>query len=288
MKNEFNWDVKTSGILDINGNPIKGYNEITRDDNGKTIAVMKDSFTPMTTQNFTETAHKVCEKIGGTGLVFREWETDTKNLGAARPVITAEMTISEPLEIAGSKMNGVLTLGVGFDGSRSFFIGHRSTYLRCTNQFNSIVKDFKTKLTKNHMVRVEDIIKNIGLYNAYEQKLYENFVKFQDVKIDERLVQECVARIAKLTDEEKALSVKEREGVLSTQKLNKIDDIMASVRGEMAELGNNAWGVFNGITHYSTHVMPTRGHAEMSSLFGNKAEVNKIAYNFCLELLENN
>lgn len=286
MNNAFNWDINESKILDINGNPIKGYKQITRDDNGKSIAVMKDSFKPMTTAEFTETANKVCDTIGGEKLEFTDWETSGKNIGAARPVITAEMKISNPLEIAGSKIEGVLTIGVGFDGSRSFFIGHRNEYLRCTNQFASIVKDFTSRLTKNHMVRVEDIIQNIGLYKEYEEKLYQNFVKFQNVKIDEKLVQECVARIAKLTEEEKALSIKERHEVLSTQKLNKIDDIMASVRGEMSELGNNAWGLFNGITHYTTHVMPSRGHEGMSTLFGAKNEANQTAYNFGLELLE--
>ena len=48
--NAFNWDIKETGILDINGNPIKGYKQITRDDDGSSIAVMKNSFHPMTTQ----------------------------------------------------------------------------------------------------------------------------------------------------------------------------------------------------------------------------------------------
>ena len=64
-ENEFNWDIRETGILDINGNPIKGYKQITRDDDGSSIAVMKDSFKPMTTQQFSDVAHEVAEKIGG-------------------------------------------------------------------------------------------------------------------------------------------------------------------------------------------------------------------------------
>jgi hypothetical protein len=74
---------------------------------------------------------------------------------------------------------------------------------------------------------------------------------------------------------------------LPTQKLNKRDDILASVRTEMAELGNNAWGLFNGVTHYTTHVMSSRGSDEMSTMFGAKAKVNQTGYDYCLELLEN-
>lgn len=291
MKNEnaFSWDIKETGILDINGNPIKGYKQITRDDDGSSIAVMKNSYTPMTTQQFSDTANAVADQIGGVIKEgsFKDWNTNDKkvNIGAAAPVITCQIEMSEPLEIAGSKIEGWLTLGVGFDGGRSFFIGHTNNYLRCTNAFGSIVKDFTSRLTKNNMVRVEDIIKNIGVYREYERKLYENFVKFQEVKVDERIVQECVARLIGLTAEERALSPRELEKELSAQKLNKRDDILASVRTEMAELGNNAWGLFNGVTHYTTHVMSSRGSDEMSTMFGAKNAANQIAYGLGLELL---
>lgn len=286
-ENAFNWDIKEQEILDMHGKPIKGYKEIKRDDNDGHIAVMKKTYHPMTTKEFSETAHSVAEAVGCSNIVFTDWETSSKNLGRSKPVVTAELEISKPLEIAGSKVEGLLTIGVGFDGSRSFFIGHKSTYLRCSNEFNSIIKDFTSRLTKNHMVRVEEIIKQIELYHEFERRLYENFENFQKVKIDETLIQECVDRVAKLTDEEKMMTTKERHELLSTQKLNKIDDILASVRGEVAELGNNAWALFNGITHYTTHVMPVRGAEGISSLFGAKAEANKKAYNFGLELLEN-
>jgi len=286
--NAFEWDIKQTGILDINGNPIKGYKEITRDDDGSSIAVMKDSYTPMTTQQFSDTANEVAEQIGGTGLVFKDWNSTDKavNIGKAAPVVTCQMEISEPLEIAGSKITGKLTIGVGFDGGRSFFIGHTNTYLRCTNAFSSIVKDFKSRLTVNNMVRVEDIIKNIGTYSDYEKKLYENFQRFQNVKVDEKIVQECVSRLLKLSDEERAMSPKELLEAMSSQKLNKRDDILASVRTEMAELGNNAWGLFNGVTHYTTHVMNSRGSNELSTMFGAKNEANQIAYGLGLELLK--
>jgi len=285
--NAFEWDIKQTGILDINGNPIKGYKEITRDDDGSSIAVMKESYTPMTTQEFSDTANEVAQNIGGSGLIFKDWNDNSVEgqMGANKPVITCQMEMSEPLEIAGSKITGKLTIGVGFDGGRSFFIGHTNTYLRCTNAFSSIVTDFKSRLTVNNMVRVEDIIKNIQTYRDYETSLYENFERFQNVKVDEKIVQECVSRLLKLSDEERAMSPKELLEAMSSQKLNKRDDILASVRTEMAELGNNAWGLFNGVTHYSTHIMKSRGSNELSTMFGAKNEANQIAYGLGLELL---
>jgi hypothetical protein len=64
-----------------------------------------------------------------------------------------------------------------------------------------------------------------------------------------------------------------------------MDDILASIRTEMAELGNNAWGMFNGVTHYTTHVMNARGSNELSTMFGAKNEANQVAYGLGLELM---
>lgn len=178
MKNEnaFGWDIQETKILDINGNPINGYKQITRNDNGANIAVMKNSFHPMTTQEFTDTANAVADIVGSKDVKFEDWQSGD-NMGKRQQVVTAQIKINEPLSIAGSKMEGFLTLGVGFDGQRSFYVGNSQNYLRCTNQFGSIIKSFTSRLTKNNLVRVEDIIKNIELYNEYEQKLYENFKK---------------------------------------------------------------------------------------------------------------
>lgn len=287
-KNAFSWDINQTGILDINGKPIKGYKEITRNDDGSSIAVMKDSFHPMTTQQFSDVANDVAHHVGCTVKSFNDWDTTDKekNLGAARPVITCQIEISEPLEIAGSKLEGFLTLGVGFDGSRSFFIGHTNEYLRCSNQFGRIVEDFTSRLTKNNMVRVEDIVKRIQTYKDYEQKLYENFKKFQEVKISEDLVQECIARLVGMTAEERMMTEAEREEHFTTQRLNKIDSMLSSIRSEMDELGHNAWGLFNGVTHYTTHVMKAAGDGNYSMMFGAKNEANQVAYNMGLELIE--
>lgn len=281
MKNAFNWDINKTDIVDIHGNVISGYNNITRNDSGKTIAVMKDSYHPMTTQQFTETAEEVAAQIGGKVNEYQDWETSTSNMGAARPVITAQIELTDPLEIAGSKIEGKLTLGVGFDGSRSFFIGHTSRYLRCSNEFASIVKDFTSRLTKNNMVRVEEIIKNITLYREYEEELYENFRKFQEVKVDDKIIDECIARLVKLTDEERL-----DPEAISTQKRNKMYEIAAGMRTECAELGENAWGMFNGVTYYTTHVYESKAHEEYNRLFGARKEMNHKTLDFCKELLE--
>lgn len=279
FKNAFEWDIKQTPIYDANGNVIKGYKEITRDDDDSTIAVMKNSFTPMTTSEFTDTVERVAGQIGADIAGYEDWHAGD-NMGKRKHIITAQIRLTNDVQIAGSRMDGFMTIGCGFDGNRSFFVAHSQEFLRCTNQFSQLISDFTSRLTRNNLLRVEDIINNISLYTEYEKKLYDNMQKMLNVKVDEKLLQECVARLAKLTLEERL-----DKSLISTQKANKIDDIMCSMRTEMADIGNNALGIFNGATYYSSHIMNSRSENYFGNLFGAKGEVNKIAYDFCSELI---
>lgn len=272
FKNAFDWDIKQAPIFNAKGEVINGYKEITRDDDNSLIAVMKKSFFPMTTAQFTNTVEEIASKIGADIVGYEDW---AGNSGSTRSkhYITAQIKMSEALSIAGSKIEGFLTIGTGFDGGRSFFVGHTNEYLRCSNQFGSIITEFTSRLTKNNLLRVEDVVKNIEIYTEYERKLYESFERFQNVQIDEKVINECIARLVKMTDEERLDS-----SLISTQKLNKMDDILSSVRNECDELGNNAWGLFNGITHYTTHVASSRSEDRFGNMFGAKNDMNQTAF----------
>ena len=287
FKTAFDWDIEQTPIYDMHGNVINGYEEVSRKgiddtDNDGTIAVMKKSYTPITTSQFTEFVETIAKNIGADIAGYTDWSNGKRG----RQVITAQMQLTEALSIAGSKIEGYLTIGTGFDGSKSFYVGHTNEYLRCTNQWGSIIATMTARLTKNVLLRVEDIIENISLYTEYEKELYANFIKFQDVRINEKLIQECIGRVAGLTNEERAMTMKERHELVTSQKLNKFDEISASVRGEVAELGDNAWALFNGITHYTTHVLSSRTEESFGNLFGAKNTANQTAYDFALELLE--
>lgn len=104
--------------------------------------------------------------------------------------------------------------------------------------------------------------------------------KFQEVKIDEKIIDEAVARLMKLSGEERV-----DKNLISTQKLNKIDDFMASVRTECSDLGYNAFALFNSCTHYTTHVMKSTNE-NFGNIFGAKGEFNQVGYDFCLEVAD--
>jgi len=286
FNNGFNWDIKQNPIIDQEtGLIIPGNKVIKRDDDDSIISVMKSTYNPITTAGFTDIVENIAKSIGAEVAGYTDWGSGN-TMGRARQVITAQILLTEALSIAGSKIQGYLTIGTGFDGSRSFYVGHTNEYLRCENQWGSIITNMTARLTKNVLGKVDEIVNNIQLYTEYEKELYKHFNEFQKVKIDERLIQECIGRIAGLTEEERAMTIKQRHEEVTSQKLNKIDEISASVRGEVADLGNNAWALFNGVTHYTTHVLNVRTTESFGNLFGAKNTANQKAYEFGLELLD--
>lgn len=87
-----------------------------------------------------------------------------------------------------------------------------------------------------------------------------------------------VERLTRMNDEEKL------GNELSTRKTNIISSINYSIDRECADLGNNAFGLFNGITHYTTHIKNSKNNA-FGNLFGSLNELNQTAFKFCNELV---
>lgn len=275
--NEFSWDINQDPIYNAKGNIIEGSQHITRNDTGKTISVMSSGYTPVTTAQFSEIAHTIAKKVGFEFEGFEDWSSD--NIGAKKQMITGQLKSDKKLHIGGSLIEGYLTLGVGFDGNRSFFVGHSNRYHRCSNEFGDIITDFRARLTKNVMQKIEMILKEIGKYKAYEEDLYSSFQQFEKVQISDSIVNECISRLVGLTKEERLDS-----GLIKTAKKSKILDLKMVMATEIDDLGGNAWGMFNGVTKYTTHIAKARSENHFGNMFGSKKDMNKIGYDMCMEL----
>jgi len=272
---EINWEIKQRPIYDIEGNQISGYKEILRqnkDSSIEVLSVMKNSYYPLKVDEFKSLVYKLSA------------HTDLKLAGYSEfkkgKIITAQLKSDNGFKIGGSTVEGYLTLGTGFDGSRSFFMGHISEYLRCMNQFGRIITNRTTKLTKNSKLKIDEIIADLIYYNTFEKELYTSFEQMQNVKIDAKIVKDCVERLVGLTYEEKL-----DNSLISHQKGEKLVSLRDSILREVKDLGENAFALFNGVTYYTTHKMKTYEKDVFGNLFTSKNKVNQEGYKFAKELL---
>jgi len=70
---------------------------------------------------------------------------------------------------------------------------------------------------------------------------------------------------------------------ISTRKANMVTDLSRCIDNEMSRISHTKWGVFNGVTQYTTHMKssPNREYGQQESiLIGSCGKMNEKAFNF--------
>ncbi len=116
------------------------------------------------------------------------------------------------------------------------------------------------------------------MFMNQRRQLFENMERFSEVKIDDSIKKALVEKLTRMSDEEKLGTE------ISTRKSNIITNINYSIDRECADLGDNAFGLFNGITHYTTHIKNSKNSA-FGNPFGTLNELNQTAFKFCNDLV---
>ena len=268
------FEIQESPVLySHNGQIItsKNYKVISRSDNGEEISTMKNSYLPMYNSHFTESTERMAEISGFKIEGYSE-------LDGGRIIFSHLKNTIEDFRIGGNKIDDYLLLGSSFDGRFPFFIGTTTNFIRCQNQFSQISKVEKIRHTKSAPKRVDELLRSLEIYFQTRQTMYENFERMGNVKIDEATKQLAMDYVLQISKEDRLA------GEISTRKLNQLGVLNNSVITEFNDLGQNLFGLFNGVTRYTTHELNIKERS-FGNIFGTAAEINKKAYNHSLELM---
>lgn len=265
--------VEAPVLYTANGSPCtaNGHKVIHKDTDGEVISVMKKSYFPMYNADFVRSVEQMSEisgfKISGYSEIY----------GGA--VVLAHLKNTDPdFKINSHSVQDYLILGNSFDGRTSFFIGTTSVLIRCQNQFSRISQLEKVRHTKSCPKKVEELFQALGVYFDKRTEMYENFEKFNKVHVDEELRNAVLDRILEISEEDRQLDK------ISTRKQNQLATLRSVTASEMAEIGDNLWGLFNGVTRYTTHEIQSK-NSGFGLLFGTPADINNRAYNLALQMV---
>ena len=105
---------------------------------------------------------------------------------------------------------------------------------------------------------------------AERQVMYNAFNRFGDKIVSAELFDKALDFVLKvdLTKE------------ISSQKQNQKDALRNAIVGESNDLGDNLWGLFNGVTKYTTHELNGKDRV-FGNVLGNANNINQRAYQFC-------
>ena len=263
------WEVVERPIFDTNGNIIEGFKQLVRNDNGFCLNVCNDGYKPtpnalfMECINFISSAtgmdiHKIEELRGGKILLAYLWN-------------------AEPLTICGHKFNNYMVIGNSHNYQSTFFIGEHSTMTRCQNQFARCGKDLKAYHTTGHEQRVKQLIAYYDKFKTLQRNTIEFMQRLENIKIDNNITNQLFNML---------LEIKPNTdfSLLSTRKQNILTALNESVQRETLALGQNAFGLFNGVTHWTTHARREKEKV-YSQFFGSSANLNNKAMQFCNYLI---
>jgi hypothetical protein len=246
LGSQINVEATADTVLDDNlmMNEVSGFKAIIGE-GGKPIYMPKDGYTPLKNSQLMQAAEMMAAATNGTVEGFETFKGGRKVLA----FVKAESNTSK---INGNEINDYIVIGNSHDGSSSVFIGTSTVLLRCENQFSEIQRDFSIRHSGDMAMKFSEALEHYQKYYTARDKMYKKFEGMSNIQVSESGILSLTDKLFDI-DREKIDSGEEE---LSTRKQNQLNDFQDSLDTELSDLGSNLWGVFNAVTHYTTH---TRG-----------------------------
>jgi len=251
-----NWTVREESITTQSGILIPEKKAIIRDDTNQVLSVHGDGYFPYQNHQLIDLLDKVSQKIGlpiHRGGLFGSGEKVFLQLK------------SNDLSLGDDRIEGYITGVNSFDGSTSLAFGPSNVTISCMNTFYSAFRSLDTKVrhTKNMVIRIDDICKGLENVLHEENEMFQDIKKLSETRYSKE-TEDWVTRLLFNLEKESNLETNEN---ISTATQNKLSKYYIDLNGEVKEKGDNLWGLFSGVTKYTTHSI-RNGENEEGKMFG--------------------
>lgn len=272
-KTGLNWSVRQDEIQTIGGIVIPDKKAIVREDTNQVLEVMGKDYFPYQNHELMELLYQVSNKTGlevHRGGSFKD---------GARVYVQLK---SEDLKLGNDRIEGFLTGINSFDGSTSLAFGHSNVTISCQNKFFSAFRQVQNKIrhTKSMSIRIDEICKRLDVVLEEEQSIYRHIVELSETTFDD-LMKERVTR--KLFGIKPEINLNDQEAI-STQTRNKMSKFYIDLNGEIQSKGDNLWGLFSGVTKYTTHSYTKNDNTE-AKMYGRIGQIEQEIFSNLVELV---
>ena len=256
-----NWKVRTEGLQTSSGIIIPDKIGIVREDDSTILGIHSNGYLPYQNDQMMELLFKVSQQTGldvHRGGLF----------GGGRKVFV--QLKSNDLTLGTDRIEGYVTGINSFDGSTSLSFGPSSKTISCQNTFFGVYKDLNSKVrhTKNMELKIDDICRQIEGVVEEEKNVFGSIVKMSETRFDDMIKDRVIKSLFNI---EKNADIKDIDA-LSSVTQNKLSRFYVDLNGEIQGKGDNLWGLFSGVTKYTTHSMGKGDNSEnkMFGSYGNR------------------
>ena len=251
-----NWTVREESLTTQSGIIIPKQKAIVRDDTNEVLSIHGEGYYPYQNHQLIELLDKVSQQSGlpiHRGGMFGNGEKVFIQLK------------SNDMKLGNDRIEGYITGINSFDGTTSLAFGPSNITISCQNTFFGAFRSMDTKVrhTKNMVMRVEDICRGLERVIDEESKMFEEIKMLSETRMTKQN-EDWVTRV--LFNIEREIDMNNEKQVSSVTR-NKLNRFYVDLNGELKEKGDNMWGLFSGVTKYTTHSM-NKGDNSENKMFG--------------------
>lgn len=271
-KSGLNWKVKTEGVQTASGIIIPDRIALVRDDNNTVLGIHTEAYVPYQNEELLELLFRISQQSGlrlHTGGSFKGGEKVWFQLK------------SDDLTLGTDKVEGYISGFNSFDGRTSLAFGNSSITVSCQNTFWRGYHQVDTKLRHSSTMkpRIEEILRKIDVLMKEEQDGFNEIRRLNSAPITPE-IRELITKMMFSLEKEERLDINE----LSTNKNNKLLKFNSAVDMELANKDHSLWGLFSGVTRYTTHEMKKGDNSE-GKMFGRTGAIEREIYKELVEMV---
>ncbi len=201
--------------------------------------------------------------------------------------IAIQLGINTYSHVNGDEIKKYITIIDSNDGSTGLGVGVGNTTMSCQNQFFKFYKasQFKARHTRSIVESIKELPYLIQANFEQSNRVIEVFNRLSTVSVNNRIVDKFVNELIGVDKSMTEFQIRElgKDG----RTLNRMESIYNNIHTEMSSKGNSLWGLFSGLTRYTTHESsaPKRDNGrEESLIIGTNYKLNEVAYNTITEM----
>lgn len=250
-----NWAVRSEKLVTAVSNIETESIAIVRDDTNQILGVHGKGYHPLQNSEMMEILDRISGKMDlplHKGGYFGDGQKTFIQLKTKDQAVGTDL------------VKGYLTCVNSYDGSTSLAFGHSNLTISCQNTFFANYREMANKVrhTQKMHDRIDIICMQIEDVLRAEDKIFNQIKKMSEIEIDPKVREMVLSRMLDLNKEERLADIT----TLSTRKKNILSDLEVNILGEIQDKGGNLWGLFSGITKYTTHGL--KGDSNENKLFG--------------------
>jgi len=255
------------------------YFGLLNEKNGKIIHTVKDGYTVSQNKEIVEMILMGMENFG---------ELSVYNAGAINDgrKIFIQLAIEGYSKVGNDLIKKYITVIDSNDGSTGLSVGIGNLTMSCQNQFWKFYKSGQMKA--KHTATIQEKIKTLPILikSALSEnfKMIEIFNKFQSTPVTKKLANDMVKTLIGFD----RIMIESKEKEVSTRSKNIMNSLYKAIDIEMSSKGENLWGLFSGVTRWTSHdnSVPKRENGRIESgMLGNNYRFNQKALEFAIELV---